>query len=69
MSNPIELTKDQVALVMAGADSLRPEWRSRYLASVQDRLESYDRKITDGEVAQAIAGVRWTFESMIDDDC
>jgi hypothetical protein len=66
--DPLALSKTQIALVMAGAETLRPEWRQRYLASVQDRLLRFDRKITDSEVMEAVAGVRWTFENTIDDD-
>jgi hypothetical protein len=67
--DPLELTQAQVSLVMAGAETLRPEWRQRFLASVQDRLLRFDRKITDSEVIEAIAGVRWTFtEGTVNDD-
>jgi hypothetical protein len=55
-------------MVMTGASSIAPAMRERFLASVQDHLLHFDRKIRDDDIAEAIVSVREAFTESSDYD-
>jgi hypothetical protein len=65
MSN-LDLNEQQTKLIRSVADTFQPTLRQQFLASVQDNLEGYGRRVTDIDVLRAIGSVRETF--VADDD-
>ncbi len=69
MREPIlDLSKQQTEAIQVAANLVRPEWRQRFLNSVQDALLRYDRRISDSEIAEAIVAVRGAFSEGVEDD-
>jgi hypothetical protein len=54
MRRPLALTDPQMQMILCRACSIRPHWRSRWLALVADFLMGLDH-IVDSDVASAIA--------------
>ena len=57
MTHPLSLSDQQLSLILNAAKSVQPQWRSRYLKSVADRLTYLPRPVTNADVSEAITSV------------